>query len=289
MKLFTAILSFLLLNSCAYNIVEEIYFHEDKTCDVKIGLDFSESLDSDNKDIIVSMITEATIGFVDKVTRIDTLSEDQALNDKIVNSLKSSQKDLKPVSFKIAVDTLSFVKKDSIIQGITKKDTLNLYTPEQEQNYGSYIYYITQHLVVKINIDIQNKEMLYGFEFNGLSYDTLDYYLEIFKSYSTDFDLVKSTMWDLGEGIPSWNGNSIDRSNYNFAQSGDDEGKEVDDMTKEAMKNSYYIIKYHFPSSVKKCSNSLYKSENRRKILVFKQSLYDIQTDKINLSTKITY
>jgi hypothetical protein len=289
MKLFAAILASLLFSSCAYNVVEDIYFRNDRTCDVKIELDFAKSLDSKNKDIILKMITGAALGFVDVITGIDTLSKDRALNDEFVKMLDSAQKDLKPVNFEIAVDTLAFINKDSLIHGITKKDTLNQYTLEQETVFGSYIYYVAQHLIFKMNIDIPNKVMLYGFELKNLSWDTLDFYQKTIKNSAPDYDMAKSTMWDLDKGIPYWDGNSVERSNFNFALSDYKEGQELDEQTKEALKNSYYIIKYHFPAPIKKCTNSLYKIEKDAKTVEFRKSLYEMFTQNTDITAIINY
>jgi hypothetical protein len=287
MKLLYIYLFSSILSSCAYNLVEEIYFRPDKTCNVKIEVDFAKSLDSENKDIIVSMVTQAALGFADIIIGGDSLSKNKSLNEEINESLKTAQKDLKPVFFEVAADTLDFIQKDSIRLGVEKKDTLNILTPEQEVFIGDYIYYISQHLIINMNIDVPNNIMSFGFEFRNISLDTLDYYEKILINLPHDFDIAESTIWVLDKGIPSWNGNTIERSDYNFALDDSKKVTELDDQTKEAMKKSYYIIKYHFPSVVKKCSNSQYKIENDGKSVVFKQSLFDMLTDKPDVSTKI--
>ncbi|HEX3008475.1 MAG TPA: hypothetical protein VHO90_12765 [Bacteroidales bacterium] len=277
-----------LVSSCAYNYVEEIHFRDNNTADVKLGLDFSKSLNSEQKDLIIDLISKTTKGFAEAITgqKVDSAVSINKTIDQLFSQAKDS---LKPVFYEMAFDTLLKITKDSLYVSIQKGDSLNQLTPKQEKMVGDLTYYLFRKALVRLNMDINKKVMLFEFEFRNVSWDSLNHFnIAAFKK-GGELAAINEKYTSLTDLFPEWKGNTITRSNNNLNVTDVKGAAEPDEQTKKAMKDSYFIVRYYLPSKVRKCNNSLYKKINSGTTLEFNHSFYDMFKGKQSVSAVITY
>ncbi len=270
---------------CSYNLVEDIQFHQNKTADIKLELDFSKSLDSENKDLIVNLITQGAIGFAESMSGQNVPESDKSIKKNIEEAMTKAKDELKPVIFNIALDTFPNFCKDSIKLSISEKDTLNELTPQQEEYISDVMYYLVKHTIFKFHVDIPQKIMVFSISMLNINWDSLNYYKI---DQTSDLVKINESLSFVRSIIPEWNGTQITRAENNYDLT-DLKGQELDDETKKAWDNSYLIIRYHMPSKIKSSSNKLYTITNNGNTAVFQQSFTDLYKKKPKVSNTIEY
>jgi hypothetical protein len=195
----------------------------------------------------------------------------------------------KPVNFELALDTAKIIQRDSLANTIHQKDSLNQLSDKQEKEICDLIMYLTNHMIIRMNMDVNRKIMLFEFEFRKINYDSLDFYHFREITSSKAFGEMNDKYIMAAKIFPDWRGNKVTRSEnkYDLVQQSD--GQEPDEVLRKAWENSNFIIRYHFPAPVKSCSNKLFQTSNDGKTLTYNQTLLNLYRNNPSTAVAVEY
>ena len=273
-----------IVSSCTYDLIQEITFHEDHTFDVKYTMDLSKSLQTEHKEMVISMVNGMIYSFINMI--MDTISVDE---DIISYEDFENIGTVNPVNYSVCLDTILLIQHDSIALGIRQFDSLHVLTEDEIQRLSGFIYEFAKKATVTFVSDISNQRMYIEFYFPDIRWDTLkETRIDEIYEKMVEESVIDNYEETLDQFRFSWDENRIVLGDFNLLDKGSNENNKIPSL-EDVEKNSNIIIIHHFPGKVKKSVNSLYKKRDKGRTLIFNRTVYDISNKNLSGANEIIY
>lgn len=285
-KLLTGTLfCFALLSSCTFDMTTETTFHEDRTMDMVMTIDFEKAMNSPNKDMVLNIVN----GAIKNAMK----SQNDSSKRKVDLSFIQTEGIDTFLKLDMALDTMNLFNMDSIHQAFKKANKIDLFTVKDMDFLGNLISKLINNTKIHVYMYPAKNIMYASFEIRAIAYDDFltDEFQGIYKKLMADsaFASIKnkktlsSLIWKKNK--ISWDG--FDKKN-NPLKKGEGEEKQ-NEVLQQTLTNSGIIMIYHFPKEILKNKNSNYTISDDGKTITYKGLIKDMFEGKVDVSNMVKY
>lgn len=269
--------------SC-YDIIEEVWLERDGSMTIEYKLDLGKTINEDNAQMMVEMITKSVEGMVQKIAT-ETGAEKPIEFSGSSNWTDDWKANSRPIDTLIRLGENGKFDIDSIEIALAKADSLGEMSTKERRKLARTLSHLAERTFVVFKIDPQQSIFQMGIrtKVNSLAelQDVKAQLIELSQKQASNGkpvpDFLVNTMYSQQKGkfnraaiIPQANANTNEPPNP---------------MNK--MVN--YISIYHFPGKVKKVSNSNSVISKNKKTVSTIVNMFDLETGNASLENEVRF